>query len=62
MRLVSLRLAPFGAFSDTTVELHPGVTVVHGANESGKSTMLAACTDLLCGIRVPAVYDFAAAR
>jgi len=62
MRLVSLRLAPFGAFSDTTVELHRGVTVVHGANESGKSTMLAACTDLLCGIRVPAVYDFAAAR
>ena len=62
MRLVSLRLAPFGAFTGTTVELHPGVTVVHGVNESGKSTMLAACTDLLCGIRVPAVYDFAAAR
>jgi len=62
VRLVSLRLAPFGAFADTTVALDPGVTVVHGANESGKSTMLAACTDLLCGIRVPALFDFAAAR
>ncbi|HZL07544.1 MAG TPA: AAA family ATPase, partial [Coriobacteriia bacterium] len=50
MRLVSLQLAPYGALTDLVLQLAPGVMVVHGPNEAGKSTVLSAYSDLLCGI------------
>lgn len=50
MRINFIRLNPYGALSDTTLELGDGLTVVHGVNEAGKSTLLSAYADLLCGI------------
>lgn len=59
MRLVSLQLAPYGALTDLTLQLAPGVTVIHGPNEAGKSTVLSAYIDLLCGIhpRTPMAFQ-----
>ena len=59
MRLVSLQLAPYGALTDLTLQLAPGVTVIHGPNEAGKSTVLSAYSDLLCGIhpRTPMAFQ-----
>jgi uncharacterized protein YhaN len=50
MRLKSLHLQPYGSLPDATLELGEGLTVVHGLNEAGKSTLLSAYADLLCGI------------
>jgi DNA repair protein SbcC/Rad50 len=41
----------FGALRDRELELAPGLTVVHGENESAKSTWHAALTVGLCGRR-----------
>lgn len=62
MRLVSLQLAPYGSLPDLTLELAPGVTVVHGPNEAGKSTVLSAYSDLLCGISRQTPMAFRAPR
>jgi len=62
MRLVSLRLAPYGSLTDLTLELAPGVTVIHGSNEAGKSTVLSAYSDLLCGISRQTPMAFRAPR
>ena len=51
MRLVSLVLVGFGAFRDREVQLAPGLTVVCGPNEAGKSTWHAAAYAALCGMR-----------
>jgi uncharacterized protein YhaN len=50
MRLDSLHLHPYGSLSNAMLELGEGLTVVHGLNEAGKSTLLSAYADLLCGI------------
>ncbi len=50
MRLHSLTLAAYGRCTDVTVGIGAGVTVILGANESGKSTALDALGDLLWGI------------
>ncbi|MHB8275283.1 MAG: AAA family ATPase, partial [Dermatophilaceae bacterium] len=50
MRIRSLTLKPYGECSDVTIGFGPGLTVVLGANEAGKSTALDALTDLLWGI------------
>lgn len=62
MRLNALCLQPYGALIDTTVELGDGLTVIHGLNEAGKSTVLAAYADLLCGIRRQTRMDFLVPR
>ena len=70
MRLIRLALERYGAFTDRTVEFRPDARlhVVLGANEAGKSTALAAVTDLLFGfekstpLRVPARHAAAAPR
>ena len=62
MRLESLRLYPYGCFSDTTLELSEGLTVVHGVNEAGKSTILSAYAALLCGIRSDLAMDYRHAK
>lgn len=47
MRLHSLRLHPFGRFSDQTVSFAPGLNVVLGPNEAGKSTLFRAVRTVL---------------
>lgn len=51
MRIDEVRALAFGPFEDRTLELAPGMTVVHGPNESGKSTWHAALYAGLCGMR-----------
>lgn len=50
MKIRSLHLEPYGSFQSVELSLAAGVTVVYGPNEAGKTTLLNAYTDLLCGI------------
>ncbi len=50
MRITSLRLEKFGHILDTTVRFGPGLTVVHGSNEAGKSTLLDGLGGFLWGV------------
>jgi exonuclease SbcC len=47
MIITRLRLAPFAGIADRTVDFRPGLTVVLGPNEAGKSTLMAALRLLL---------------
>ena len=60
MRLERLTLAPYGRFADCTLDLRPDAAlhVVLGANESGKTTALAAIGDLLYGFPLRTDYGF----
>ncbi|MDP4023173.1 AAA family ATPase [Methylobacterium sp. NEAU 140] len=60
MRLLSLALERYGAFTDRAVRFREDARlhVVLGANEAGKSTALAAVTDLLFGIEERTRYAF----
>ena len=49
MRFDRLRVRNFKCFADADVALNPGVTVVHGSNGSGKSSLLEACFFALYG-------------
>ena len=51
MRFESVRGHPFGPFADRTLEFAPGMTVIYGPNEAGKSTWHAALYAGLCGMR-----------
>ena len=51
MRFESVRAHPFGPFDDDTLTLAPGLNVVYGPNEAGKSTWHAALYAGLCGMR-----------
>jgi uncharacterized protein YhaN len=51
VRLHRLELTTYGAFSSRAVEIGPGLTVIHGPNESGKSTLSHAIGDLLWGLQ-----------
>ncbi|MBI3688093.1 MAG: AAA family ATPase [Actinobacteria bacterium] len=57
-----MTLQRFGAFSDRTLVFGPRLTLVVGANEAGKSTALAALSDLLWGIRTRSRHTFLHAR
>jgi len=51
MRLVELGLTRFGGFTDARLDLSaPGLHVIHGRNEAGKSTALRAIRALFYGI------------
>ncbi|WP_279599077.1 YhaN family protein [Methylobacterium sp. J-076] len=60
MRLLSLHLERYGAFTDRTLAFRPDARlhVVLGANEAGKSTALSAVTDLLFGFGKTTAYAF----
>ncbi len=47
MRLVRLRARRFRCLDDVTVEFHPGLTVVRGDNEAGKSSLYHALMTVL---------------
>ena len=51
MRIESVTAHAFGPFVDETLHLAPGMTVVYGPNESGKSSWHAALYVALCGMR-----------
>ena len=51
MRIKSVNAHAFGKFSDEQLQLAPGMNVIHGPNEAGKSTWHAALYLGLCGIR-----------
>ena len=51
MRFESVRAHPFGPFTDRMLEFAPGMTVIYGPNEAGKSTWHAALYAGLCGMR-----------
>jgi exonuclease SbcC len=51
MRFESVTAYAFGALTDKTLNLAPGMTVIYGPNESGKSTWHAALYAGLCGMR-----------
>lgn len=51
MRIESVTSVAFGPFKDVTLEFSPGLTVIYGQNEAGKSRWHAAIYAALCGIR-----------
>ena len=51
MRILSATCHSFGPFANQTLELAPGMNVIYGLNESGKSSWHAAIYVGLCGIR-----------
>ena len=51
MRIRSVRIHAFGPFTEQTLELAEGMTVITGDNESGKSSWHAAIYAALCGVR-----------
>ncbi|MFW6077614.1 MAG: AAA family ATPase, partial [Hyphomicrobiales bacterium] len=60
MRLLELHLDRFGCFTDRRLTFRPdaALTVIYGANEAGKSTALAAITDVLYGIEEQSQFRF----
>jgi hypothetical protein len=59
MRIIRVHADAFGAMADRALELGPGLNVVVGPNESGKSTWHAALFAALCGL--PPQADWSAA-
>ena len=61
MRFSSLSLERYGRFQDCELRFRPGspdLHVIYGANEAGKTTSLAAVSDLLFGFPVRSPYNF----
>ncbi|MAT15189.1 MAG: hypothetical protein CMJ46_07970, partial [Planctomyces sp.] len=61
MRIQRLDLIAFGPFTDESLEFSqqgPGLQIVYGPNEAGKSSSLRAITDLLFGIHARSKEDF----
>lgn len=51
MRIESITAIAFGPFRNETLDLAPGMTVIGGPNEAGKSTWHAALRAAICGVR-----------
>jgi uncharacterized protein YhaN len=60
MRIVSLRATKVGRWSPQTFQFGPGLTVVYGPNEAGKSTALRALEALLFPVETRGSEGFAA--
>lgn len=61
MRLSRLSLERYGRFEDCELNFRPGIPdlhVIYGENEAGKTTSLAAVSDLLFGFPVRSPYNF----
>ena len=60
MRLLRLDLEKYGHFSGQAFDFRPDAAlhIVHGRNEAGKSSSLAAITDLFFRIETRTAYDF----
>ena len=51
MRFEHLHIRNFKPYADADLDLREGVTVIHGLNGSGKSSLLEACFFALYGAR-----------
>lgn len=51
MRIEAVKAPAFGPFSGEVLELAPGMNVIYGPNESGKSSWHAAIYSALCGMK-----------
>lgn len=58
MRLEELRLIAYGPFTDCTLRLQPGLNVLYGPNEAGKSSALRAVHALLFGVEERTTDNF----
>ncbi len=60
MRLIELHLDRYGPFTDRRLvfDATPPLIVVHGQNEAGKTSALAALTDALYGIEKSSAHNF----
>lgn len=60
MKILSLALERYGHFTDRVLDFAPDVpvTIIHGGNEAGKTTALAAVTDVLFGIEERSRFNF----
>ncbi|MEX2168087.1 MAG: AAA family ATPase [Pirellulales bacterium] len=58
MRIETLELRAFGPFTDCTVTLCPGMNILYGPNEAGKSSALRAIRSLLYGIHTRSADNF----
>ena len=61
MRFVNLALERYGHFDDCTLSFRrgePDLHVIYGANEAGKTTSMAAVSDLLFGFPGRSPYNF----
>ncbi len=60
MKLARLGFERYGAFTDRVLTLDPTATlhVIHGANETGKTSALSAIGDLLFGFGARTTYNF----
>ncbi|MBR4767779.1 MAG: AAA family ATPase [Lachnospiraceae bacterium] len=58
MILLSLEIAHYGKMKDRTIELRPGVNVITGDNETGKTTIASFVKSMLYGLD-PAEEDYA---
>ena len=50
MRFVDLRISGFGKFHNLAMEFGPGVNVIYGRNEAGKSTLHSFLRAMLYGV------------
>lgn len=65
MRIDRVTLDRYGAFTGLSVALGPGLTVVYGPNEAGKTTLVHAIGDLLWGLaprQHPYAFEVAPSR
>lgn len=51
MQILECRLKHYGKFTDYRITYHPGLNVIEGGNESGKSTVFSFIRSMLYGIR-----------
>lgn len=57
MLIRSLTLQRYGGYEGRELALGPGLTIVTGPNEAGKTTLLDALSDLLWGMPRPVRQD-----
>lgn len=50
MEILEIRMDHFGKFNGQSMTFHPGVNIIYGDNETGKSTMRAFIRDMFYGI------------
>lgn len=58
MRIASVTLERYGNYEDCRLDFGPGLTMVTGPNEAGKSALLDALSDLLWGFPRPARHTY----
>ena len=50
MKINKLKINAFGNLKDKEIEFSDGINIIHGENESGKSTLLKCIIDMFYGI------------